>query len=90
MVFPEWLPLLNAAVNATIVDWAKILSDNLATAIFNYWSKRTISQMIYPPFYLSAYVMDSICFVSKFPLMSWQWTIHDPLPIHVYHKELWE
>ena len=34
--------------------------------------------------------MDSICFVSKFPLMGWQWTIHDPLPILVYHKELWE
>ena len=50
----EWLPLLNAAVNATIVDWAKILSDNLATAIFNYRSKWTVSQRIYPPFYLSA------------------------------------
>ena len=34
--------------------------------------------------------MDAICFVSKFPLMGWQWTIQDPLPIHVYHKELWE
>ena len=90
MVLREWLPLLNAAVNATIVDWAKILSDNLATAIFNYRSKRIVSQRIYPPFYLSSYVMDSICFISKFPLMGWQWTIHDPLPIHVYHKELWE
>jgi len=40
---PEWLPLLNAAVNATIVDWAKILSDNLATTILNYRSKRIVS-----------------------------------------------
>lgn len=37
----EWLPLLNDATNATIVDWAKIMSDNLATTILNYRSKRT-------------------------------------------------
>ena len=77
---PEWLPLLNVAVNATIVDWAKILSDNLATAIFNYQSKWTVSQRIYPPFFLSAYIMDSICYVSKFPIMGWKWTIQDPYP----------
>ena len=82
----EWLPLLNSAVNDTIVDWAKILSDNLATTILNYWSKRTISQRIYPPFYLSAFVMDSIFYISKFPLMGWKWTNQDPLPIHIYHK----
>ena len=82
----EWLPLLNATVNATIVDWAKILSENLAIAILNYRSKRIVSQRIYPPFYLFAYVMDSICYVSKFPLMGWKWTTQDPLPIHVYHK----
>ena len=86
----EWLPLLNAAINATIVDWAKILSDNLATTILNYRSKRIISQRIYPPFYLSAYVMDVICYVSKFPVMGWKWTTQDPLPIHVYHKILWD
>lgn len=85
---PEWLPLLNAVVNATIVDWAKILSDNLAMAILNYRSKRIVSQRIYSPFYLSAYVMDSICYVSKFLLMVWKWTTQDPLPIHVDHKEL--
>ena len=46
----EWLPLLNVVVNAIVVNWAKILSDNLATAILNYRSKRTVSQRIYPPF----------------------------------------
>lgn len=39
----EWMPLLDAVTNATIVDWAKILSDNLATTILNYRSKRTTS-----------------------------------------------
>lgn len=56
----EWLPLLDAAINATIMYWAKILFDNLAIAIVNYQSKRAASQRIYPPFYLSAYVMDAI------------------------------
>lgn len=87
---PEWLPLLDVAINATIMDWAKILSDNLATTILSYRSKRTISQRIYPLFYLSAYVMDAICYISKFPLMGWKWTTQDPLPIHIYHKELWD
>ncbi len=32
--------------------------------------------------------MDAICYVSKFPVMGWKWTTQDPLPIHVYHKEL--
>ena len=48
----EWLPLLDATINATIMDWAKILSDNLATAIVSYQSKRTVSLRIYPHFLL--------------------------------------
>lgn len=32
----EWLPLLDATTNATIMDWAQILSDNLASAILNF------------------------------------------------------
>ena len=49
-----------------------------------------MSQRIYPPFFLSAYVMDFICYVSKFPVLGWKWTTQDPLPIHVYHKILWD
>eukprot|EP00253_Pinus_taeda_P019687 PITA_19687 len=86
----EWLPLIDAATNAEIVDWAKIFSNNLYTAVMNYWSKRSLSQRVYPPFYLSAYIMDSICYVSKFPTMGWKWTTQDSLPIHVYHKVLWD
>jgi len=36
----KWLSLLDAATNATILNWAKILSDNLAIVILNYRSKR--------------------------------------------------
>ena len=89
--FPsEWLPLIDAATNSEVIDWAKILSDTLYTAILYYHSKRSFSQRFYPPFYMSAYIMDSICYVSKFPSMGWRWTTQDPLPIHVYHKILWD
>ena len=70
------------------MDWDEILFDNLASNIWNYQSKRSTTQRIYPPFYLAAYVMDAICYVSRFPLMGWKWTTQNPLPIHMYHKEL--
>ena len=67
----KWLPLLDVAVNATIMNWAKILSHNLATAILEYIRKRNIASRVYPPFFVSAYVMDVVCFVSKFLVMGW-------------------
>ena len=82
----EWLPLLDVATNATIMDWAQILSDNLASAILNYRTKRSFSQRVYPPFFLSGYVMDTICFVFDFPIMGWKWTVQNHLPIQAYHK----
>lgn len=39
----ESLPLLDAATNATIMDWAQILSDNLGSAILEYRTKRIFS-----------------------------------------------
>ena len=82
----EWLPLLDAATNATIMDWAQILSDNLASVILGYRTKRSFTSRVYPPFFLSAYVMDDICFVSDFPIMGWKWNVQNPLPIQVYQK----
>lgn len=32
----EWIPLIYACVNSDIMNWATILSNNLATAIFEY------------------------------------------------------
>lgn len=87
---PEWLSLIEVVVNATIMNWAQILSDNLAKAIMEYRRKRSPSLRVYPPFFMSAFVMDAIYFSSKFPIMGWKWTVQDPLPIHVYHKSLRE
>lgn len=86
----EWLPLIYVAVNATIINWSQILSANLEMAIREYRRKRSVSSRIFPPFFMSAYLMDVVCFCSQFPNMGWKWTIQNPLPIHVYHKILWE
>ena len=70
------------------MNWSNILSDNLAIDIREYRRNRIVSTRVIPPFYMSAYVMDAICFCSHFPNMGW--TLKDPSPIHVYHKILWE
>ena len=46
----EWLPLVAAVINATIINWAQILSNNLAIAVLEYRRKRSIDLRVYPPF----------------------------------------
>jgi hypothetical protein len=41
-------------------------------------------------FYMSAYIMDAICFMTPFPLMNWSWNPTCTEPIHEYHSKLWE
>jgi hypothetical protein len=41
-------------------------------------------------FYMSAYIMDAICFMTPFPLMNWSWNPSCTEPIHEYHSKLWE
>jgi hypothetical protein len=41
-------------------------------------------------FYMSAYIMDAIFFMTPFPLMNWSWNTTYLEPIHKYHSELWE
>ena len=48
---PEWLPLIDAAVNTTVMNWAQILSDNLARTIMEYRRKRSVTSRVYPPFF---------------------------------------
>lgn len=55
-----------------------------------YRKKISVSSMVFPPFFMSSFVMDAICFYSKFPNMRWKWTVQNPLHIHIYHKILWE
>ena len=86
----EWIPLINACVNSHNMNWATILSNNLATIITEYRQKRASSLENLPPFYFSAFIMDTVCFCTVFLTMGWKWTLQDPYPIHLSHKKIWE
>lgn len=86
----EWLTLIDTAINEKIMNWAQILFNNLVKDIMEYRIKRSISSRVFPPFFMSAYVIDAIYIGSKFPIMGWKWIVQDPLPIHIYSKSMWD
>jgi hypothetical protein len=59
---------MNEVAEGYTFNWDKMLSDNLAKEIIDY---KTIKSKVHPyTFYMSAYVMDVICFMTPFPLMN--------------------
>jgi hypothetical protein len=84
----DWVPFLEEASEGNGFNWHKILSDNLTQEILNYKAAKSKGQPT--TFYMSAYIMDAICFMTPFPLMNWSWSISCPEPIHKYHSALWE
>jgi hypothetical protein len=87
--FPaEWVPLLHEATEGYSFNWDKILSDNIAKEVMEYQTARSNGRPV--AFYMSAYIMDAICFSTPFPLMNWSWNLTYPEPIHEYHSKLWE
>jgi hypothetical protein len=87
--FPtEWVPLLEEASEGYTFNWGKILSNNLAQEVSNYRVAKSKAQPV--AFYMSAYIMDAVFFVTLFPSMNWSWNINFPEPIHEYHSVLWE
>jgi hypothetical protein len=87
--FPaEMVPLLHEATEGYSFNWNKILSDNLAKEVMEYQTKRSSGRPV--AFYMSAYIMDTICFTTPFALMNWSWNPACPEPIHEYHSKLWE
>jgi hypothetical protein len=83
-----WVPIMHEVAEGYSFNWAKILSDNLAKEITEYQSMKAKGKPT--PFYMLAYIMDVICFMTPFPLMSWSWTSTGAEPIHFYHSKLWE
>ncbi len=65
----EMVPLMEAVVNSEIMDWGNILSDKLATAILEFRNKTRVTDRSIPPFYFSAYILDTLCFNSEFPVL---------------------
>ena len=68
------VPLMEATVHDYIMYWANILSDKMATEILEYRRKRSVVSQVIPPFYFNAYIMDTICFNSEYPIIGWKWT----------------
>jgi hypothetical protein len=79
---------MNEVAKGYTFNWAKMLSDNLAKEIIDYKSTKSKGQP--DPFYMSTYVMDSICFMTPLLPMKWIWTSASLEPIHFYHSKLWE
>jgi hypothetical protein len=84
----EWTPFLEEVSEGRIFNWHKILSDKLTLEVINYETARSKGQTM--SFYMSAYIMDAICFMTPFPLMNWSWNASCPEPVHKYHSALWE
>jgi hypothetical protein len=84
----EWVAIMNEVVEGYTFNWAKMFFDNLANEIAEYKSSKSKGQP--DPFYMSYYIMDSIFFMTPFPLMNWSWTSTSSQPIHFYHSKLWE
>ena len=63
--FPtEWVPLLHEATEGYSFNSNKILSDNLAKEVMEYQTARSSGKPIV--LYMSAYIMDAICFMTPF------------------------
>ena len=86
----EIVPLMEETVNKYVMDWANILSDKLATTILEFRSNSRKTTRTIPPFYYSAYIMDTLYFNSKNLVLGWKWTSQYPKPIHIYHQMLWK
>jgi hypothetical protein len=86
--FPaKWVPLLHEAGEGYSFNWNKIISDNLAKEVMEYQTMRSNGRPV--TFYMSAYIMDAICFMTPFPLMNWSWNPTCIELIHEYHSNMW-
>lgn len=65
----EWVLLMEEIAHYYIMDWGSILSNNIATQILEYRKNHSIFSKIFPPFYMSAYIVDAMRFTSYFPTM---------------------
>jgi hypothetical protein len=86
--FLSWVPLIHSLAKGFSFDWDKLLLDSLASRITKYRAQKVSEKASL--FFMSAYIMESICFMKPFPLMKWSWNPTDAEPIHVYHSKLWE
>jgi len=58
---------MHMVVEGYYFDWAKMLSDSLVKEITEYWSLKAKGKPT--SFFMSAYIMDIVFFMTPFPLM---------------------
>jgi hypothetical protein len=85
-LFLPWVPLIFRVAEGCSFDWEKMLSDSLTSRVTEYRAQKESGKT--SSFFMSAYIMDAVCFLTPFPLMSWSWTPTEDEPIHVYHSKL--
>jgi hypothetical protein len=83
-----WVPLMFRVAEGCSFNWAKILSDSLANRVTEYREQKASGRP--SSFFMSAYIMDAVCSMTPFPLMSWTWNPVQEKPVHEYHDKLWE
>jgi hypothetical protein len=83
-----WVPLMFWVTKGCSFNWAKILSDSLANWVTEYREKRASGRP--SSFLMSAYIMDAVCSMTPFLLMSWAWNPVQEKPVHEYHDKLWD
>jgi hypothetical protein len=66
-LFLPWVPIIHTVEEGYSFDWAKILSDSLDNEITEYQTKKDKGKST--PFFMSAYIMDTIYFMMPFLLM---------------------
>lgn len=68
----EMVPLIEAMVNSYVTNWENILSNKLVTTILELRLNSCKTTRTIPPFYYSAYIMDTLCFNSEYPKLRWR------------------
>jgi hypothetical protein len=66
--FLPWVPLIHTVDEGFSFDWAKLMSDSLTSRIIEYRAQKASGRA--SSFFMPAYIMDTICFMTPFPLMS--------------------
>jgi hypothetical protein len=66
--FIPWVPLMFQVVEGSSFDWAKIFSDSLTSRVTEYRVQKENRKA--SSFFMSAYIMDAVFFLTPFPLMS--------------------
>jgi hypothetical protein len=86
--FLQGVPLIHSVIKGCSFDWDKLLSDSLTSRVTEYQEQKESRKIA--SFFMSAYIMDAVCFLTPFPLMSWSWTPSEVEPIYIYHSKLCE